>query len=264
MKKPKGEYAINTVTNALRVLESFFDDEERGVTELSHELALHKNNVFRLLATLEQRGYIEQSPRNDRYRLGVRTLELGQAFLRSRSLLRLAQPVLSDLVAETQESAHLGALQGFEVAHLQGALPNRVVLTASRVGTRLPAHCTALGKVLLGCADESVLAAYDKSIGGERELERRTPATIIDRHKLFEHLRSAANRGFATDVEECVPGLCCCAAPVYDAAGRAVAALSVSGPAFRLGPDRLLNEVVPRVVAAADRLSRDLGHAAQS
>ena len=261
MKKPKGEYAIQTVTNALRLLEEFQDAEELGVTHLSRRLDLHKNNVFRLLATLEQRGYVDQSPETERYRLGVRTLELGRAFTRSRSLLQRARPILRALAGALGESAHLGVLRGFEVVHLDGAAPDRLVLSRVRVGWRLPAHCTALGKALLGCAPESVREAFDRTVVADG-LERRTPATIADRDKFFEHLRTVAVQGFAVDAEECEEGLCCVAAPVYDGEGDLVAALSVSGPAFRLDGDGLLREVAVKVTQVADRLSRDLGYAA--
>lgn len=262
MKKPKGEYAIQTVVNAMRLLEAFRDEEELGVTELSHLLDLHKNNVFRLLATLEAQGYIEQSTVSDRYRLGVRTLELGQAFLRDRTLFRRARPILTALANELKESAHLAALRGFEVVHLDGALGEQLVLTKLRVGDRLPAHCTALGKVLIGCASENVREAYDRTLTADAELGARTASTIVDRDKLFEHLRMVAGAGFALDLEECEPGLCCAAAPVYDVSGRMLAALSVSGPAFRLGEEQLLRCVVPAVTGAAEALSRELGYTA--
>jgi DNA-binding IclR family transcriptional regulator len=262
MKKPKGEYAIQTVVNATRLLEAFHDEEGLGVTELSHLLDLHKNNVFRLLATLEAQGYIEQSTVSDRYRLGVRTLELGQSFLRGRTLLRRARPILTALAGELKESAHLAALRGFEVVHLDGALGEQLVQTKLRVGERLPAHCTALGKVLIGCASGNVREAYDHKLTAADELGARTASTIVDRDKLFEHLRAVAGAGFALDLEECEPGLCCAAAPVYDVSGRLVAALSASGPAFRLGEEQLLRCVVPAVTGAAEALSRELGYTA--
>ncbi len=262
MKKPKGDYAIQTVVNAMRLLEAFRDEEELGVTELSRRLSLHKNNVFRLLATLEAQGYIEQSDASDRYRLGVQSLELGQAFLRGRTLLRRARPILEALANELKESVHLAALRGFDVVHLDGALGDQLVQTSLRVGDRLPLHCTALGKVLLGCAPETVREAYDRSLSASDGLAARTASTLVDRDKLFEHLRMVAGVGFALDLEECQSGLCCGAAPVHDASGRVIAALSVSGPAFRLGEERLLRSVVPAVTGAAEALSRELGYTA--
>ena len=262
MKKPKGEYAIQTVTNAMRVLEAFHDEEELGVTELSRRLVLHKNNVFRLLATLEQQGYIEQHAGTERYRLGVKNLELGQAFARSRSLLRSAGPRIADLLAETGETVHLAVLRDHQVIHLCGDRSERAVMSGLRVGERLPVHCTALGKVLLGCASDEVRQAYDEEQLGAGSLEARTESTITDRDKLREHLQSVSLRGFALDLGECDPGLCCAAAPVYGADGRLCAALSVSGPQFRLAEETLLGVVVPSVVESANRLSRDLGDGA--
>jgi IclR family KDG regulon transcriptional repressor len=260
MKKPKGEYSIQTVVNAIRLLEAFRDEEELGVTEISRRLALHKNNVFRLLATLEQQDYIEQCARSERYRLGVRCLELGQSFARSRTLVRCARAALEELASSSQETSHLGVMRGDEVVHLAGEQTERCVMSGLRVGRRLPLHCTALGKVLLACAPEEVRQDFDRR-SGEGRLAARTPHTIVDSHKFFEHLRGVAVQGFAIDLGECEEGLSCAAAPVFDVEGQVVAALSVSGPSFRLGEDRLLAEVAPLVASAAERLSRELGYA---
>ena len=118
--KPKSDYSIQTVSNALRMLESFRGEDELGVSELARGLQLHKNNAFRLLATLEEHGYIEQSTDNDRYRLGTRCLELGQVYIGSQSLLQRARPVLRELVLKVGETAHLAVLRDHEVVHLDG------------------------------------------------------------------------------------------------------------------------------------------------
>jgi len=260
-KKSKSDYVIQTVSHALRLFDEFRTQDELGVTELSRRLNLHKNNVFRLLATLEQRGYIEQSSANERYRLGAKCLELGETFCRSHSLLEQARPVLRDLSEEVGETVHLAQLSGFEVVHVGSQVYHRPVLTPSRVGQRLPIHCTALGKVLLGLAPESCRQAYDEALAAGQPMVRRTRATIVDPTKLFEHVRTVAGQGYALDVAECDEGLSCAAVPVYDRTGTAVAALSVSGPSFRLGVDELLGQIVPRALASAERLSRGLGHA---
>ena len=262
MKKPKSEYAIQTVTNALRLLEELRSEDELGVTELAMRLGLHKNNVFRLLATLQERGFVEQCPPpSERYRLGLGTLKLGQGFLRSRPLLRLAPPRLAELVKQTGESSHLTVMRDFEVVHLLGATSRSLLLTSSRIGMSLPVHCTASGKVLLACSLEKVREAYDHEVVAARGLEQCTSTTIVDSAKLFEHVSSVAVQGFAIDIEECEEGLCCAAAPVFDATGEVVAALSVSGPKSRLNRERVLSETVPFVMAAAERLSRELGYA---
>jgi IclR family KDG regulon transcriptional repressor len=258
-KKPKGDYAISTVINALRLLEEFRATDELGVTELARRLALHKNNVFRLLATLEQHGYIEQSAANERYRLGSHCLGLGEAFSRSHSLLDRARPILRDLAHAAGETAHLALMTSFEVVHIDAVVSQRPILTPSRVGQRLPVHCSALGKILLAAGSDESRQEYDETVVAGRPLPRRTASTIFDPLKFFEHIRTVAGQGFALDVEECDEGLSCAAAAVFDRSGHPVAALSISGPSFRLGIDHLMREVVPNVGAAAAQLSRDLG-----
>src|SRR5512139_1817961 len=213
MKRAKSDYVILAVRNALRVLEAFRDEGQLGVTELGRRLGLHKNNVFRILATLEQQGYVEQCGENDAYRLGVRCLQLGRCYADSRSLLRAARPVLEALARSSGESAHLAELRGFEVVHLDGEQTPSLVQTGLRVGRRLPAHCTALGKVLLGCADPKRLEAYDQELVARGRVVARTPATLVDREKLVEHLRAVRTQGYAIDLEECETGMCCASAP---------------------------------------------------
>jgi DNA-binding IclR family transcriptional regulator len=107
-----------------------------------------------------------------------------------------------------------------------------------------------------------VREAFDRKIVAGGNLPKLTHATISDPAKFFEHLRGVAGRGFALDLDECEPGLCCAAAPIFDGEGRLAAAISVSGPSFRLPEERLVDEVVPLVVAAAEQLSRELGFTA--
>ncbi len=258
-KRQKRDYAIQTVRNCLRVLAAFEDERELGVTELARRLDLHKNNVFRLLATLQEEGYVEKNEETDCYRLGIACLELAHAFARNRSFPQMARPVLAELSRATGESAHLAVLADFEVVHLDSEEPDRLLVTGSRVARRLPAHCTALGKVLLGCGEPRQLEAYDQAVVSAG-LRPFTGATLVDRDKLFAHLHTVGAQGYALDLEECEPGLCCAAAPLHDDRGRVVAAISVSGPRFRLDPEVLEQRIVPSVMDAADGLSRSLGY----
>ncbi len=258
--RPKSDYSIQTVSNALRLLEAFREEGELGVSELSRTLDLHKNNVFRLLATLEERGYIEQSSSSERYRLGVRCLELGRSFARGRTLISSARPVLEALARTTGESAHVGVLRGFEVVHLDGESPRHLVASTSRVGMRLPVHCTALGKVLLACGDDSRLQEFDREVVAAEGLQARTKHTIGDREKFVEELRGVAVQGFAFDIEECEIGLFCVAAPVMDDSARVIGALSVSAPAHRVDEEALRGAMCTEVIDAANRVSQIMGH----
>lgn len=273
--KPRSDYAIQTVMNAFRMLEVFDGSVAIGVSDVARSLGLHKNNAFRLLATLEIAGYVQQSADSELYHLGPRCLELAHAFARNHPFASLARPVLEALVAETGETAHLGVLRDQEVAHLDGVLPSQLLLTGSRVGERLPAHCTAVGKALLigrlerPPSPPSLPRAERRASGrrgfepepllGEGELERFTEATITDAAKLLDELRASQLRGYAVDFEEYAPGLHCVAAPVRDASERVVAAISLSGPSLRLDRERVHGEGARAVSEAAHRLSRALG-----
>jgi IclR family KDG regulon transcriptional repressor len=286
--KPKSEYAIQTVTNALRMLEVFQAESEIGVSELARQLGLHKNNAFRLLATLELAGYMQQTPSTELYHLGPKCLELGHAFARSHTLMNQARPVLEELAQEVGETAHLGVLSGRQVVHLDGVLPDQLVLTGLRVGERLDAHCTALGKALLagelanrslpGLALDGEWGSPSRSSASsgapgqglqtsaalaeelaEADLTRYTEATLVDHVKLLDDLRVVQLRGYATDLEEFAQGVHCVAAPVRDASARVVAALSLSGPSLRLAEEKLHGAVASAVGAAANRLSHELG-----
>jgi IclR family transcriptional regulator, KDG regulon repressor len=285
--KPKAEYAIQTVANALRMLEVFHTESEMGVSDLARRLKLHKNAAFRLLATLELAGYIRQSQETEQYRLGPRCLELGLSYTRSHDLIEQARPILEELSTDQGETVHLGTLSNNEVIHLDAILPEQLVLTGSRVGERLPSHCTALGKVLLAGSLSASLAATPTSSDSaspappfaspspvavaaastsvdlgelkDRDLVSFTGSTIVDSMKLVDELRNVELRGYAVDLEEFAPGLCCVAAPVRDVSSKVVAALSLSGPSFRLSESALHGAAANAVVSAAARLSQDLG-----
>ena len=258
MQRAKSEYAIQTVTNALRVLEAFESDEQLGVTELARRLDLHKNNVFRLLATLEEKQWVEQTDA-ELYRLGAKCLRLSQAYTRTRLLTRHARPVLAALCRETGETAHLAVLNDYEVVHLDGEQSPGMIAGTLRVGARLPSHCTALGKVLLACGARNTLEDYDREVVSKHGVAAHTDATIVDRDKLIEHLRRVAAQGFALDVEEYERGVCCGAVPVMDASGHLVGAFSISGPSSRLDAETLESRILPPLLRAGAALSRALG-----
>ena len=258
-RRSKSEYSIRTAANALSVLEAFREHAELGVTELAQMLGLHKNNAFRLLATLEERGYVEQGE-DDRYRLGASCQELGHAYARGSDLARHARQALEALCAATGESVHLGTLADLEVTQLDGEQPRRSVFAALRKGSRLPLSCTATGKALLAVGGQEMWERLDDVHRERGGLPRLTPRSIVDRDKLFDHLQGVASEGVALDLAEWDPELVCAAAPVFDASGRAVGALSVSAPRFRADPTVLRSELAPAVVAAAQGLSARLGY----
>ncbi len=255
-KKDKSEYIIQAVSHALDLLEQFHDEvDELGVTELSKRLKLHKNNVFRLLATLESRGYIEQNKATENYRLGLKSLELGQTFIKQMGLLRQAKPILERVVGACNETSYVAIFKEGYVVYLDMVETDLTVRVVSRVGSRLPAHCTAAGKIHLAfMSDEEVDAILPK-----RELKGYTPTTFTDREELKGQLKEIAEKGFAIDNEEMDPGVRCVAAPIRDYTRRIVGAVSISGPSMRFPDERIEEDLIPLVIQAGEDLSTRLG-----
>jgi len=158
VRREKTNYIIQSVSHALDVLEQFSGEhDELGVTELSKRLKLHKNNVFRLLATLESRGYIEQNKATENYRLGIRCLQLGQTYVTQMGLLRQAHPIIESLAQSADETAFVAILRKACVVPLDAVEAKRPVRMTARVGEALPLHCTAAGKVQLAFISDADL-----------------------------------------------------------------------------------------------------------
>ncbi len=258
-KREKDSYTIQSVTNALNLLEAFKADRyELGVTELSKKLKLHKNNVFRLLATLETRGYIEQNKATENYRLGVKSLELGQTFIKQLGLVRQAKPFLKEIVKECNEMAYIGILRQNSAVYLDVEEANQTVKVANRVGWRLPIHCTAIGKVQITFASEEEL----ETMGILDNMERFTPNTIVDKVEFIKHLKEVTKQGYALDNEEYDLGVRCVGVPLRDYTGRVVGGISVSGPSFRMTDEVLRKKIIPVVKEAGEKVSKRLGFGA--
>ena len=255
-KREKDSYVIQSVTNALNLLEEFKGDrDELGVTELSKRLNLHKNNIFRLLATLEARGYIEQNKATENYRLGVKSLELGQTFIKQLGLVRQAKPFLEEIVKECNEMAYIGAIRQHSVVYLHVEEADQTVKVAHRVGWRFPIHCTCIGKAQIAYASEEEL----EKLGILDNMERFTSNTIVDKVEFVKHLKEVAKRGYAIDNEEYNQGVRCVGVPIRNYTGKVVGGISVSGPSFRMTDEIVRGKIIPVVKEAGVKVSKRLG-----
>lgn len=255
VRRDKSNYIIQSVAHALDVLEEFRGDlDELGVTELSKKLKLHKNNVFRILATLQSRSYIEQNRSNDNYRLGIKCLELGQTFIRQRGLLKQSKPILQELAEATGETSYISILRGNEVVYIDSVETSSTVRVVSRVGLHMPIHATAAGKALVAFeSDEELLKRFSG------EILRFTKATKTGVDDLMKDFSGIRESGYATDLEEFEDGLRCIGAPVRDYTRKVVGAISVSGPAHRMSDEKIAQHFGPEVARAAKALSARLG-----
>ena len=255
-RKEKSEYIIQAVSHALDLLEQFHGNvDELGVTELSKRLKLHKNNVFRLLATLESRGYIEQNKATENYRLGLKSLALGQTFIKQMGLLRNAQPILAQLKQQANETCYAATFKDGLVFYLDVVETEHAVRVVSRVGVGLPAHAAAAGKVHLAAMGEDELAEVFPS----GTLEARTAKTLTTLVDLKAELVKVASQGYALDDEEMDLGVRCIAVPIRDYTRRVVGALSISGPTMRFSDQRIAQDIIPLIRDAGAQLSARLG-----
>ena len=256
VRREKSNYVIHSVSHALDVLEQFpASGDEIGVTELSKRLKLHKNNVFRLLATLEARGYIEQNKATENYRLGLQCLQLGQAYLGQVGFLQQAESALQILVEKTGESAFVSIRKGMGVVPLNFVEPQSPVRVAAFVGETLPLYCTAPGKVHLAFGSEEELRH-----GIPDNLQRYTDKTIVDRQALLRQIQEVSEAGYALDLGEYVDDVTCVAVPVRDYTRSLIGSLSVTGPGHRLNRDKMEKEVIPLTLKGGIELSQGLGY----
>jgi IclR family transcriptional regulator, pca regulon regulatory protein len=232
-----------------------FDAEhpEPTLAELASLTGFSRPAVRRFLLTLERMGYVRSS--GSRWSLTPRVLAIGQHYTESHALIELAQPHLLALAEETHESASLATLDRDEVVYVARVPVRRIMSINVSVGTRVPAHATSMGRVLLAWAPPDQVEAV---LGGG-PLRAVTAQTVTCREALDEALAEVRAQGFAIVAEELEPGLLSASAPVRDRSGAVVAALASSTSTGRSSPEQLRADVVPLLVRTADLISASLG-----
>ena len=247
---------IRSVSDALDILEQFDGDiYELGISELSRRLSIPKNKVFRILATLESRNYIEQNVETENYRLGFENLFLREAFVKRKGLLGQARSVQEALTRECNETSYVAVMQNFRVVCLNIVEPNLPVRVVHRVGEILPLYCTASGKVLAASLNNEIKW---KQIFNKK-LNIYTKNTIVDKNKLIEQLNITKRIGYSTDNQEFKNGVSCVCSPIYDYTRHVVGALTITGPSMRLNSERMVNVLIPLVKKSSAEISIKLG-----
>ncbi|MBV7672216.1 IclR family transcriptional regulator [Streptomyces halstedii] len=248
---------VPAVTRALDVLELFLEsDGTLSAPEVTRRLQLPRTTVHELLTTLAARSYLVTVPEQPgRYRLGVRTYQLGSRYAEQLDLAAEGQQVAREVAETCGETVHVAILEDTEVIYIAKVDSTHAVRMVSAAGRKLPAHCTAVGKLLLAALPEAEL---DARIEG-RALAAMTGHSITDAAELRAALTAARKRGVAVEHRESNPDVSCVAAPVRDRSGRVVAALSISVPVIRWSEERE-DELARLAVGGADALSGRLGH----
>jgi IclR family KDG regulon transcriptional repressor len=216
---------LSSVHNAIRILQTFSTSErELGISEMSVRLGLAKSTVFRLMKTLNEAKLVEKNLETQKYQLGIAAFELGFIVYHSMELRRVSFPILEKLAKSIRRVVRLGVYDKGGVVYLSKQFPDEDYGTISKIGDRVPVHCTAIGKMLLANQSEKEIERVVTD-----PLTRYTNKTIVSPHGLKKEILEIRERGYAVTMEEVRNGISSVAVPVYNDMGKVVGAISVTG-----------------------------------
>lgn len=252
----ESQYTIEIVDLALDVIEGLLaaEGEPQSASQLARRLGINRTRAFRILKTLERRGYVQSIHPTQSYLLGFKFLELAQGVREQVNIYNIAKPVLEELAKESGDSAVLVLLLGDYAVCVERSQGDHVLQVEDPIGRPLPLHIGACPKILLAHMPEQ----DRERIIREMELTPFTPNTITDRHELRRRLEEIRVQGYSVDAEDFEVGVYATGAPVRDHSSRVVAGVTVTTPAIRYTPQRG-QELISMVVCAANRISAQLG-----
>lgn len=243
-----------SIDQALNILEIFSEKNTNlGVTEISKTLKMSISTAHRTLLILKRRGYVEQDSRRGKYKLGLKVFELSCVFQNQTYFIEVAMPHLEHLASLANETINLAVLDQNqrEIVYIAKIGSSEVLRTDIQIGTRLLAHCTALGKVLLAHLPESQLR---KRFPPHTDIPTYTSNSLSNTDELRKCLEQVGRSGFAIDNEEFKEGVKCIAAPLRALSGKVVAAISIAAPTSRCSPKRT-EELKDMIIEVSNRIS---------
>lgn len=251
-------YAVPPVERAFKLLRHIASgDPVHNIALTARALAINRTTLIRLLATLEAEHMIEQRSDGGGYKLGLGLLGLAGQALFAADIVEIADPVLAALTAELGLSSHLGVLDGRDILYVARRTPNLHLVSNVRIGSRLPAHATSIGRIILAHMPREAVAALFQ---GAR-LQATTPKTMTSLPALQRQIGRDRDEGLAWSDSNYEAGIASAAAPVFDHKGHITAGINVTGPSrsFEPAPERR-REIAAAVKAAAIRISRGIGY----
>jgi len=254
MKNPN-DYNVRAVERALQILECFDDQfPERGISEIAQAVGLHKATAYRIVTTLVNYGYLEWIAESQKYRLGLELTSLGFKVIRRMDLRQEALPYMKELVQEWDETCDLSIFDHGNVFYIEVLRGDHALTISAAVGQRLPAHCTASGKLFLAYFTEP-----ERNEFLERTLTKYTKNTITSPDELRKQLDAICNQGYAVDYEEYELGVCALAAPIFNRSGSVIATIGSPSPTSRMTPERI-DQIAGSFKKAARAISQRMGH----
>ncbi len=245
-----GDSYVQSFARGLEVIRSFSAQAPRQtLSEVAARSGLTRAGARRILLTLQALGYVETDGRD--FRLTARILDLGFAYLSSMPIWNLAEPVVEALVESVKESSSAAVLDGTDIVYVMRVPTHKIMKNSLGIGSRLPAYCTSLGRMLLaGLSDDEVRARLEAS-----DLKPLTRHTVIDPAALLTRVQQVRKQGWCLVNQELEEGLISLAAPLVDANGRTVAALNLSGQANRTSARVVQDTLLPPLLDAARQIS---------
>lgn len=248
---------VQAIDRAVMILKCFSEQRrELKLSDIADELGLNKSTVHGIITTLKYHGLIDQNEENQKYRLGLYILELGDIVTNSMDIREIASPIIKDVCSKIEETVHLGALDNMDVVYIDKQESNQSMRIFTTIGARRPAYCTGIGKAMLAYVDSEVLIEQLPE-----RLERLTPTTITEKTELLKELNAIRMNGYAMDNEESIEGLTCVASPIFNHAREAKFSISVSGPTIRMTKGKI-EETIKLLKCAAAEISSRLGYRA--
>jgi DNA-binding IclR family transcriptional regulator len=250
-------YVIHILDVTLDAIEAMAsgDNEHHSLSNLANQLKINRSRLFRILKTLERRGYVEYDPRTENYRLGVKLLNIGQTVWEHLNLRREAEELLKKLAIETGDCVHLIRLSGTHAIVLDRYLGGNMLQVAAPIGELLPLHTGAAPKLLLA------FLPYEEreKILDEIDLQAYTSNTIVDKkelRKVLDHIRQV---GYSVDAQDFEIGVYAFGAPIFDISGQIIAGISITTPTVRYNRDRM-ECLIERISSTAKEISKRLGY----
>lgn len=245
---------VQSLERALKIIEVLAHSEKPlGVTEIGKLIGVHKSTAYRLVYTLRQFGYVDQDEESEKYFLGLKPLELSSIINERLDIKRLIRPYLEELSNRTSETVYLAVREGDEIVYIDKIESKYAVRMYSRIGARAPLYCTALGKCLLAFSSEDLIKRWTS----KESLPQKTENTIKTGEELAKELEKVRSQGYALDREEFEPGVKCVAVPILNKSKKAIAAISISMPSFRV-TDEKINELIPLLLKTSSEVSEKL------
>lgn len=248
-----GDNYVQSFARGLQVIRSFSAEApQQTLTEVAGRSGLTRAGARRILLTLQALGYVESDGRH--FRLTARILDLGFAYLSSLPLWNLAEPLMESLVEEVKESSSAAVLDAQDIVYVLRVPTHKILSIGLGVGSRLPAYCTSMGRVLLAALpDDEVRRRLQAS-----DLRALTRHTVTDSDALMARIQQVRRQGWSIVNQELEEGLLSLAAPITDRSGRTIAALNLSGQANRTSAKVAQETLLPPLLRAARAISTGL------